>query len=148
MPNDVNYLEPNSPQLPVDQNEALIPIEQIQNQPKIKTDEDIPIKFKDDENFIGPQHNVHQKYDLVSKNQDEDDIENSLNNCNFQKMNDQEPEDSQMDMISLRSTQTQNVMMAMATNQTGALRRMNSQENILQQSQFLNAAGDSQGGYS
>lgn len=54
---------------------------------------------------------VQQKYDLVSKNQEQDDIEENLQNCNFQQMNGPEPEDSEcMEIVSMRSSQTQNIM--------------------------------------
>ena len=73
-----------------------------------------------------------QKYDLVSKNDDND----SLSNCNFQQVTGPEPEDSEC--MSLRSTQTQNIQAD--SNQKGVLRRMNSQENLLT-SQFQEKGG-------
>lgn len=50
-----------------------------------------------------------------------------------------------MEIQSLRSAQTMNIMNSKATNQQNVTRRMNSQEN--RQSQFLNHAS-SQGGFS
>lgn len=81
---------------------------------------------------------VQQKYDLVSKNdQDQDDIsESNLQNCKFQQVNGPEPEDSEcMDIVSLKSSQTYNILnnkhMQHKSNiaDENLRRRTNSQEN-------------------
>lgn len=129
-----------------------------QSQPKLRTEEDIPVlKFQETEKLIETQPayqnqndagledyqqtpTVQQKYDLVSKNnQDQDDVlESNLQNCKFQQVNGPEPEDSEcMDIVSLKSSKTYNILNNKHTKQKSAIaeenlrRRTNSQENQL-----------------
>jgi hypothetical protein len=92
---------------------------EIQSHAKIiKTDEDIPLvsnlispALRAQEEKLAKDQSVQEKYDLVVVNKNnagDGDDNQSINNCYFQQVTMNDPDDSEchIDMMSMRSTQT------------------------------------------